>query len=405
MSTAEEQVSGAYPRGSRVAKLQAIGQDFLECAREGIHVWDERGTRYIDGISGAGAFNLGRRPPELVEAIKVAVRETDQGNFPLVSEEKANLAKALVDFVPGGFECPIYAVMRGEAMDCACKVARGVTGRPKLLTVDGGWYGDTGFALSLSERAAPELFGPLIPGIQTIPFNDAEAASQAIDERTAAVVLEPIQAENHCRAANREYLAALADSSRDQGALLIIDETQTGFGRTGTKFAFERAGIVPDILVIGEALGGGMFPIAATLLRPRAAEYMHKHPLIHLSTFGGTDVGCRVAAKALEIYERDVPWHSVEMMGRRLLAGIEALAERGGSPIRSVAGQGLLLSIDLGTAESADAFCKRAAAHGLLVLPGRVARHSIVLRPALTITESDVDAILAALDAAASETL
>ncbi len=384
-----------------VEALSSIGLDIVEASREGPFVFDADGKRYIDGITSAGTFNLGRRHPELVAELRRAVRETDQGNFPMISSEKARLAERLAELVSGKLECTVFSVVRGESVDFACKLARGYTGRKELLSVRGGWHGQTGFALGLSERVDRDLFKPLVPETLAIPFGDLDAAARAISERTAAVVLEPIQAENHCREARAGYLSGLRELCSSRGAVLVFDETQTGMGRTGSRFAFQPAGVSPDVLVLGEAIGGGIFPIAATVFTQRLNSFMNEHPLIHLSTFGGSDLGCRVAVKALEIYQRDQPWRNAAALGGEIAARFARLAEDAGSPIQSVAGRGLLLSLDLGTAERARQFCRSAAGHGLLVMPGQVAKHTVVLRPSLLIDASQAEAICAAVSNAA----
>lgn len=385
---------------SRLARQDALGAPRNETERAGAYVHGEDGRRYLDGVCSAGVFNLGRRPPELAGALREAFHATDQGNFPMVSREKAALAEALAAFAPDALECAVFSVMRGEPIEVACKVARGCTGRTGLVTVDGGWYGETGFALSLSERQDADTCGPLIPGVAKIPYGDPEAADTAIDANTAAVILEPVQAENHCRAAAPAYLEHLEALCKTRGALLVFDETQTNFGRTGKCFAFEASAATPDMLVLGEALGGGMFPIAATLLTQRVNAFLNRHPMIHLSTFGGSDIGCRVASRALELYKQRRPWANAAKMGAVLRARIEGLAEQYPDVVRGVAGAGLLLSLDLGAPEKADAFCRAAAETGLLLLPGKVARHTVLLRPSLLITEAECGAIADALDAA-----
>lgn len=384
---------------ARLARLRALGHDFIEARREGAYVFDTNGKRYLDAISGAGTFNLGRRRAELAEELRNAMRETDQGNFPMISCEKAALAERLASFVPRPLECAIFSVMRGEAMDCACKIARGFTGRQELVAAAGGWYGQTGFALTLSERADRECYGPLIPNAHTVPFGDIAAAERAISRDTAAFIIEPIQAENGCHTAEPAYLRAIEAACRRSDALLIIDETQTNFGRTGSRFAFESAGVSPDVLVLGEALGGGMFPIAATMLTQRVNAFMNAHPMIHLSTFGGSDLGCRVASKALEIYERDVPWRNAAARGDQLLDRLRGLAAKPGSPIRGVNGQGLLIALEFETEDRAVAFCRDAARNGLLVLPGEVARNCVLIRPGLMLSEREADELLAVVGA------
>ncbi len=385
-----------------LAELESTGLNIVESRGDGAYVFDLDGRRYIDCNCAAGTYNLGRANRELIAEFRRAIPETDQGNFPMISKEKAALAKTLSDFVPGDLECVVFSVMRGEAMDFACKVARGFTRRSELVTVDGGWYGQTGFALSLSQREDKRKYGPLIPGVREIRFGDADHARETIGKDTAAVVLEPIQAENHCRVAQRAYLEELESVCQKTGALLILDETQTGFGRVGQKFAFSTADIQPDILIVGEALGAGVFPIAATLMTQRVNGFMNEHPLIHLSTFGGSDLGCRVGAKAVELYREMSPWANARAMGSRLRSGIELIMQKKTGYLRSVAGAGLLLSLEMEDADAAKAFCRRLAENGVLASPGMVAKNTVLLRPSLLITENETDEILKAIEAAIS---
>lgn len=372
----------------------------LEGKRQGAHFFDTEGRRYLDADSSAGVFNLGRRRPELAEALKAAARETDQGNFPIISEEKALLAAALADFAPGPLECSLFGVTRGEAFDAACKVARGLTKRPGLLAPEGGWHGHTGFAMSLSQREDRDLYGPLMPGAGFLPFGDLAAAERAVGPDTAAVFLEPVQAENGCRAVDAAYAQGLAELCRTRGALLVLDETQTNFGRTGTPFYFGRLGAAPDMLILGEALGGGMFPITVTMMTQRVNRFMNDHPLIHLSTFGGSDVGCRVALAALELYRRLEPWKNAAVMGARLRAACDGLAGQFPSLLQGVDGAGLLLSLKTASPEAARALCAACLDAGLLAAPGRVAADTVVLRPSLLLTEAETDELAAALETA-----
>jgi putrescine aminotransferase len=386
---------------AQLDELHALGLDVVEAARGGATVAGADGGEYLDCIGGGGIFNLGRRPAEVAEGLREAVRLTDQGNFPLISAEKADYAERLAAFVPGDLGCSMFSVSRGEALDFACKLARACTGRPGLVAVDGGWHGATGFALSLSERPGKERFGPLIPAVTVVPFNDAAAAGRALHEGVAAFVLEPVQAENGCRVVERSYLEEIARLCRERGILLVLDETQTGMGRTGTRFAYGRWGIVPDILVLGESLAAGMFPICATLFREDLQGFLNDHPLIHLSTFGGSDVGCVVGQRALDVYEREEPWKNAAAAGERLAHALTALADAEPASVKGVAGLGLLLAVRLEDEEAARLFCRALAAEGVLAMPGMVARDTVVLRPSLLVTDAEVDRIAAACAAAA----
>ncbi len=389
-----------YFPSALVDEMRATGRDIVESERDGAFIYDENGKRYIDCITSGSVYNLGRRPRAIISALKKAVRRTDQGNFPMISLEKAALAARVAAFSPAGLECVVFSVTRGESVDFACKLARGFTERTEIVTVDGSWFGQTGFALSLSDRADREMYGPLIPDVVTIPFGDYASAEKTVSEKTAAVVIEPLQAENGCRAAYPEYLRGLRRICDRSGTVLVFDETQSGLGRCGKKFYLEHSGVVPDVLVIGEALGAGVFPIAATVFTKKLNRFMNAHPLIHLSTFGGSDLGCMAAIAAIELYEKLKPWDNAEMMGRRLRDGLERMV-KGRRSAGTVRGSGLLQAIDMGTAEKARAFCRAAARRGLLVMPGAVDTSTVIFRPSLLITSIQVNAILEAAEKAA----
>ena len=410
METTREARDGLFRDYARVISeahvrdLESRGHDFIESRAQGPYVWDTDGNQYIDCNSSASMFNLGRRHPEILARLRDGMYDTDQGNFPMISREKAALAKMLADFVPGALECSVFSVVRGEAFDFACKLARGYTGRKELLGVEGSWFGQTGFAVSLSEREDKRDFGPLIPGTRVCRYNDLNAARRSISLQTAAVILELVQAENHCRGTDRKYLLGLKNICRENGALLVVDETQTGMGRTGKRFAFEHYGVEPDIVIIGESLGAGVFPIAATVFTQKVNAFMNEHPLIHLSTFGGADLGCVVACKALQVYRQTRPWENAASLGALLKAGIEKIVERYGGTIGSVAGLGLLLSLDLKSPGEARTFCKKLARAGVLASTGAVAKQTVLLRPSLTIARKDADRILESIEGAARAT-
>ncbi|HEY9162627.1 MAG TPA: aminotransferase class III-fold pyridoxal phosphate-dependent enzyme [Desulfomonilia bacterium] len=377
-----------------VDMIKSQGFCFLENKREGAYVSDTDGISYIDCYTSEATYNLGRRNPKLAACLKKAIHETDQGNFVMLSEEKALLARKISEFIPGPLECVLYGVTRGESMEAACKLARGFTERPELVTVDGGSYGDGGFAISLSARNDKKDFGELIPAVKIVPFGDINAAKASIGSKTAAFILEPVQAENGCREANSEYLRQLRSLCDKSGAKLIFDESQTGFGRTGKKFAFENAGIYPDILVIGEAITGGMFPMTAMVFTKELKNLFDVHPLIHLCTFGGHDIGCRVAMTALDEYEYVKPWENADVMGRRLINDLKGIVSEYKDGKISVSGKGLLISMSFASENSAREFCNQAVKNGVLLKQGKVDGRSVVMRPVLTISETEIDMLL-----------
>jgi len=385
-----------------VENLVSKGMDWVESGREGSVVYDSNGKEFIDCYCSSGTYNLGRKNPAIARALKQAIHETDQGNFVMISREKALLSERLARFTPPGLDCVLYTVVRGESVDAACKLARGYTGRTELITVDGGCYGQTGFAMTLSERADKKDFGTLIPDVQTIPFNDIDAAGRSITQKTAAVILEPVQMENNCRPADKDYLVALRTFCEQTGALLIFDESQTGFGRTGEKFASDSFGVRPDIMLLGEALGGGMFPFAAMVFTSTVKTFFDAHPLIHLLTFGGHDVGCRVAAAAINEYDRIQPWRNAQKQGNILKEKLKQLATSN-PKLKSVQGIGLMLSLEFESAQEAERFCRSAMQQGVLVKCGEVAKYSVIIRPPLTINDQDLDKIATGIEKALDE--
>jgi putrescine aminotransferase len=196
-------------------------------------------------------------------------------------------------------------------------------------------------------------------------------------------------------------MSALAMRCREVGAVLVVDETQTGFGRTGRRFGFEHFDLLPEAVVLGESLGAGVFPICGLLLSQRLNTFLNAHPLIHLSTFGGSDLGCTVACAALEEYERTAPWENAARQSVKIRTALERVVDREGRGIRSVAGAGLLLSLDLGESSSAIAFCKALAGEGVFAKPGKVAKRTVVLRPPLTIGDAETEVLISAVVKAA----
>lgn len=372
-----------------VKQLKERGLDIIEGERSGQGLCDINGNAYIDCYTSGGIYNLGRKNQELLSALASAACKVDQGNFIIPSEEKALLAEKLSRFVPGNLDCVLYTVVRGEPVDAACKLARGHTGRTGLVTVDGGWYGQTGFAMTLSERPDKKMFGTLIPDVTVIPFGDIKALKKGVSRKTAAVIIEPVQVENGCRIADPAYYKAMRKICTGKGAMLVFDETQTGFGRTGKKFAYEHFDIEPDILLMGEAMGGGVFPMTALMFSRKTKKFFDKHPLIDLHTFGGHDVGCIVAMKALDLYDSMKPWENASLIGEKLNAALSKLAAQYPGKV-TVQGIGLLQSLIFTRSETARRFCREARSRGFLVVQGEVAANSVVFRPSLMINASDV---------------
>ncbi len=385
---------------SLVDNLTAAGHDIIETRSQGIYLFDINDKAYIDCYCGAGTYNLGRNCKKVQAELQNAVLNTDCGNFILISEEKADLASHLARFTGNDLSCCLFTVVRGEAMDAACKIARGHTGKKQLIAADGGWHGETGFALGLSRRPDKEQFGRLIPEQTIVEFNNIKEAEKAITHDTAAFILEPVQAENACCIADKEYLEAVRQLCSEHGALLIFDETQTGFGRTGHKFARDYSGVEPDILLFGEAVTSGVFPMTGLMFTPRVKSFFDLHPLIHLCTFGGHDVGCRVGVRALEVYTETRPWENAAKQGKTLLNHLTSLKNDHPDLMTRVNGLGLLISATFADEPLARSFCIHAKKNGFFVAQGLVDPKSVIFRPALTMTDEETGLLIQAVTAA-----
>jgi len=285
----------------KAAFFTGVGIDFIFGRREGPYVWDATGTRrLINCHCNGGVFNLGHRNPGIIRVLKQSLDELDIGNHHLISEQRSMLAQRLSELTPGDMRYTVFGVSGGEAVDCAIKLARGYTGRQKIISAKGGYHGHTGLALATGDEKYRAPFGPQPPGFVQVPFNDPGALRAAMDKNTAAVIFETIPATLGMPIPSPDYFRTVKALCEQNGSLLIMDEVQTGLGRTGKLWGIEHFGVAPDIMVIGKGLSGGIYPMSATCFTAELETFFHKDPFIHISTFGGAEVGCPVALAVLE---------------------------------------------------------------------------------------------------------
>ncbi len=243
------------PQKARV--LKNAGLDIIEGKREGAAVWDITGKKYIDCITSAGSFNVGRRNPEIIDALKKALDDYDLGVFLLCSKPKADLAKRLAEITPGDLQYVMYGSGGGEANDFAIKLARGYTMKNEIISTIKAYHGHTGFSLAAIGRDEyRKPFGPMVPGYKHVPYNNLSALEEAITEDTAAIIIELVQGEGGIHLATDDYVKGMRKLCDDHDVMLIFDEIQTGFGRTGKMFCCEHSGVVPDIITVAKSLGG-----------------------------------------------------------------------------------------------------------------------------------------------------
>jgi putrescine aminotransferase len=402
-----------------VRLLGRLGYGRVFVRAQGVHLWDSAGRRYLDLLSGFGSANVGHSHPRLLARLK---RLLDEEPVHLLhvgpSPHAAELAERLAAL--SGLDVALFSSSGGEGVEAAMKLARAATGRTGFVYCDGGFHGTGLGALSLmGERRMRRPFEPLLAGCQAVAFGDVAALERALAARTAAAfVVEPIQAEAGVRLPRAGYLQEAQELCRRHGSLLVLDEVQTGLGRTGCLFACQREGVVPDVLVLAKSLSGGIAPIAATLTRRElhARAYGSRARFdLHGSTFAGNALSCAAALETLHILEDErLPERSAALGERWLLRLRERLA---GHPlVRDVRGRGLLLGIELGPTDAgllnrAAPFVVRRMARdvfgqwvalklleaGFLVQPAAHAWNVVRLEPPLTIGEDELDAATDAL--------
>lgn len=345
-----ERTFGRYLNRGQVKYLKAGHLDVLETERLGIRFVDPVSVKpFIDCFTSAGSFNVGRHNPAVLAALEQATAELDMGDHHLISPAKVALAKRLVELAPGDLNRVLFAAGGGDAVDGAIKLARGATGRAEILSTIKGYHGHTGFALGANGKEHYRHYcEPLIPEFQFVPFNDLKAMRQAASERTAAIIIEPIQGEAGIFVADDDYLRGLRELCDRLGSVLIFDEIQTGFGRTGRLFASEYSGVVPDIMTVGKSLSGGIFPNAAMLYRDTAqlTGYVERNPEFHYTYTGGSDLACRVSLAVLDFLTTQRLWENAAQMGARLKDALLTLQSENPKIIKDVRGRGLMIGIE-----------------------------------------------------------
>ena len=295
-----------YVCPDRVRFMTGAGIDLVMGKREGYRIWDVDGRELIDIHLNGGVYNLGHRNPDVIAALTNALETLDIGNHHFPSTERAALAEKLVGVTPG-MHYAVFASGGGEAIDLAIKSARRATGRRRVVSVTDAYHGHTGLALAAGDEPAATAFLATEPDFVRVPFNDVAALEQALAEPTAAVILETVPATAGFPRPHADYLPAVRRLCDATGALYIADEVQTGLGRSGRMWAVELFGVVPDILVTGKGLSGGIYPIAATLLSEQAGAWLETDGWSHISSFGGAELGCRVASTVLDLTAAAIP--------------------------------------------------------------------------------------------------
>lgn len=353
----------------------------------GARVWDEAGREYIDCVAGVGVANVGHCNPAVVQAIQDQAGRLITCNELFYNDARAQCLERLNRITPEGIDRFFLCNSGTEAVEGAIKFARMATGRKRVVAAMRGYHGKTFGSLSATwEKKYRDPFAPLVPDFVHVPYNNVAEFQKAIDDQTAAVILEPVQGEGGVRPASAEFFRAVRKACDERGALFIIDEIQTGFGRTGRMFACEHFGVLPDILTMAKGIAGGI-PMGAIGVDRRVGELEKQS---HTSTFGGNPLACAAAVAAIDfLTDQDLP-RQAGQKGEYFLQRLRAIAD---PRIREIRGLGLMIGVEL--KQKAGPIAQAMLREGVLVLLAG----STVLRflPPLVITREEMDAVVSAL--------
>ncbi|MYJ67866.1 MAG: acetylornithine/succinylornithine family transaminase [Gemmatimonadetes bacterium] len=352
----------------------------------GAVVWDDEGCRYIDCVAGIGVASVGHANEAVADALAAQARTlvTCPGTF--YNDARARLLEKLASIAPAGLTRGFLCNSGAESVEAAIKFARLTTERAGVVSAMRGFHGRTLGALSATwKKDYREAFEPLVPGFSFVPFNNAAKLRAAVGADTAVVVLEPVQGEGGIRPASAEFLRMAREVCDETGALLVFDEIQTGFCRTGRMFACEHHGVVPDMLCLAKAIAGGV-PLGAVLANDRIRPPPGKHG----TTFGGNPLVCAAALAAIGFMEREGLADRAEALGTRFRASFEP---RMPGRVRALRQVGLMIGIEL--RERCRPYINALAEAGVLTLPAGTT--VIRLLPPLVIREEQVDEVVAVL--------
>ena len=372
-----------------------------EVRSEGCLVFDEQDQAYLD-CGGYGVFILGHRHPRVLAAVREQLDLHPMATRSLINPAMAQAAGTLAGVTPAGLDHVFFLNSGAEAVELGIKIAR-LHGRQRLIAMDGGFHGKTCGALSVTSKPAfRSPFGPLLPDVEFLQYGDLVALRDELASHPgkASVILEPMQGEAGAIVPQPGYLKSVADLCRDHGAILIVDEIQTGLGRLGTWWGIDDEGVVPDLLLIGKGLSGGIVPVAAVAGSAEMFAPLEKDPLLHSSTFAGSPIAMAAAKAAVEVIRDDeLPGESARI-GNRILAGLEEIVGPGRHPlINAVRGKGLLIGIGFREPHLAGDFQIRMLGERVVVSHSLGTNHVVRLTPPAIMTDEQIEWLLGAVAA------
>ncbi|HSV73491.1 MAG TPA: aminotransferase class III-fold pyridoxal phosphate-dependent enzyme [Chthonomonadales bacterium] len=377
----------------------------VEVSAEGCVVRTASGAEYLDFLGGYGVFTVGHRHPAVVAAVHAQLDRIPISTRTFFNAPMADLAERLASIAPGDLRFTFFCNSGTEAVEGAVKMVRIASGKPNVVCTVGAFHGKTMGALSATGREAyRKPFEPLVPGFHHVPWDDADALAAAVDDQTAAVIVEPIQGEGGINCPSPGYLQAVRRICSERGAYLIVDEVQTGLGRTGAMFAVDHEGVVPDVMTLAKALGGGVMPIGAVMGTPHIWEKTFgANPLIHTSTFGGNPLACAAGLATVEVIVREGLAERARVLGARLMEGLRAVQREHPGALVSVRGQGLMIGVEFEVEDYAELTINGMARRGIIAAYTLNNPRVIRFEPPLVVTDEQVDRAIGAFRESVAE--
>ncbi|MDI6827023.1 MAG: aminotransferase class III-fold pyridoxal phosphate-dependent enzyme [Armatimonadota bacterium] len=401
--TIEKYMAYVNPALANLMRFAGFGD--VEATAKGIYVTDYSGNRYIDCLGGYGVFSLGHRHPTVIAAVEEQLNSMPLSSKIFFNKPLADLCELLAEITPGRLQYSFICNSGTEAIEGAIKAARIYTKRTEFICTIGGFHGKSLGSLSATGREIyREPFQPLIPGFVHVPFGDIDAVAEVISDRTAAVIVEPIQGEGGIHIPPNDYLPSLRELCMKNGALLIVDEVQTGLGRTGKMFAVEHWGVEPDIMTLAKALGGGVMPIGAFIGTPEIWDAMFReNPLMHTSTFGGNPLACRAAIAAIHVTKsEDLPRRAARL-GERFIGKLREVKAKHPDALKDIRGLGLMIGAEFTHEDIGELVIGGLARRGVIAAYTLNNPKVIRFEPPLIIDEDQLDVVAEIFDESIAE--
>jgi len=378
--------------------LRKFGLDRVAIKAEGATIIDSAGKTYIDCIGGYGLFNIGHNHPKVIEALIDQISKKQLFSKPFFTDIQVRLAEKLKEITPDELCCSFVCNSGSEAIDTAIKLSRLYKRKKEIITAINSFHGYTFGALSATGIISfKKMFEPMVPGILHVPFGDIDALEKSITPDTAAILLETIQHEAGVVLPDREYLREVRRLSDKNDIIMILDEIKMGFGKTGRMFAFEHYDVVPDLLVLGKSMGGGMMPVGALIGKEKLWKKFSLSFPMSASSFAGNTLTCCCALTTIQIVHEENIIKNCEEKGERLLNKLKKYIRKYPNILKSVDGIGLLLGIETDQPRKAVELAKEMIRKKVLVATAFGKPSTLMIEPPLIITNEQIRSVLRSL--------